>query len=790
MAEMMSFPCPHCKAGLQAPSDAAGREARCHHCEKTFMVPAQFLFDEPAPAPVKKPSTSTVTVGGKPVGGKPGSAPIRSGPGPVFVKPEPKSPAQVQKTGQNQALNQVSQMASLLALPLLAVVVLGGIAWWFFGGDAGEPKTSTEVVVDAATATDPAAEAAAVEVKRLRAEQELLQASKPAVIPVVPATAAVVATPSATTPAVKAAAAVAAAAVVPAAVAEAPKGKASSADFVEQFGPSVVVVKTNTGSGAGFVAFAADFIVTNYHVVSGSQSVQVAFIEGKNTSTHTATVVAVDADNDLALLRLSEPSKAKSLEFSDDVGLSAGAEVFTIGSPGAGTTILTQAVSHGIMSNPERLIGKQKYIQTDMVISPGNSGGPLMDLAGKVVGVVLAKITQQENIGFAIPSSLAKVLYREREKKFRVDGELMAWEAKQPFERLKRHAGAIPLNAYPTDLLLDAERDQLIGITPETNKVIFIDLKTRKMAREIFPSGTDPVDLHFGAPGEVWVANRTSKNLVALDLVGGKIVKNIALMHEPQAFVMVRKSVWFMDSAGQALVIKNTGKDESETALNIRSLSTYGAGANVLCGSTTAWLCEFEPDKFEAAVVRRRALKNALDDLAAGVGAKAGNPQAIEVKRKGLAKEVASNEAILSKVIKTYGKPAGVEGDFSAKQQSLFVDEPRKRIYFNRCVMELKDPSKVIGVFKSPEHSLKNNETLREFWSKNPALDQIRAVSPDGTVAVSGTHMYNTSDFTVIAELPVPTTAVVFHTDNKTLYFSDPVNHQVVGIEYRPKANE
>ena len=788
MAEMMSFPCPHCKAGLQAPSDAAGREARCHQCQKTFMVPAQFLFDEPAPAPVKKPSASSVAVGGKPVGGKSGAAPVRSGPGPVFVKPEPKSPAQVQKAGQKQALNQVSQVASLLALPLIAVIVLGGIAWWFFSGDADETKTTNEVIVDAATATTAAAEAAtAAEVKRLRAEQDRSQASKPAVIPVVPATAAVAA-PSATTPAVTTSAAVAPAAVAPAAVAEAPKGKASIADLVEQFGPSVVVVKTNTGSGAGFVAFAADFIVTNYHVVSGSQSVQVVFSDGKNTSTHTVAVVAVDADNDLALLRLSEPSKAKVLEFSPDTGLSAGAEVFTIGSPGVGTTILTQPVSHGIISNPERLIGKQKLVQIDTVISPGNSGGPLFDLAGKVIGVVSAKATRQENIGFAAPSSLVNFLYRERERKFRVDGEFIAWEARQPFERLKRHAGAIPLNTYPTDLLLDAERDQLIGISPETNKVIFIDLKNRKVAREIFPSGTDPVDLRFGAPGEVWVANRTSKNLVALDLVSGKVMKNISLAHEPQAFVIVRKSVWFMDGSGQALVIKNTGKDESETALNIRSLSTYGAGANILCGSTTAWLCEFEPDKFEAAITHRRVLKNALDDLNASV--KAGTPQAIEAKRKSLAKELASNEAVLSKVIKTYSKPAGVEGDFSAKQQSLFVDEPRKRIYFNRCVMELKDPGKIIGVFKSPEHSLKNNETLRVFWSKNPALDQIRAVSPDGTVAVSGTHIYNATDFTVIAELPVPTTAVVFHSDNKTLYFSDPVNNQVVGIEYRPKANE
>ena len=690
-------------------------------------------------------------------------------------------------------MNQVSHVASLLALPLIALVVLGGIAWWFFGGDAASDETENSAAVssDVAPVTDPVAEAAAAaEVKRLRAEQERMLASKTAAAAAAATSpAAVVAAAAPAVPAASAPAPVAiVAAAAPASATQESQGKPGIAGLVEKFGPSVVMVKTNLGSGVGFVAFAPDFIVTNYHLVSGTQSVQAIFIEGKNASPRSVTVVAVDVDNDLALLRLSEPSKVSVLEFASDTDLQTGTEVFAIGSPGVGTTVLTQTIFTSTVSHPELEIDKRKLLQTTTSISPIHSGSPWFNSEGKVVGVVLEKENRQENISFAVSSSLVKVLYREREKKFRVDGEFIAWEAKQPFERLKRHAGAIPLNAYLTDLLIDAERDQIIGISPETNKVVFIDLKTRKVAREIFPAGTDPVDLRFGAPGEVWVANRTSKNFVALDLVTGKVMKNISVMHEPQAFVMGRKSVWFMDGAGQAIVIKNTGKDESETALNIRSLSAYGAGANIICGSTSAWLCEFEPDKFEAAVAHRRALKNALDDLGAGV--KVGTPQATEAKRKSLAKDLTSNEAVLNKVVKTYSKPAGVEGDFSAKQQSLFVDEPRKRIYFNRCVMELKDPGKVIGVFKSPEHTLKNNETLKNFWSKNQTLDQIRAVSPDGTVAVSGTHIYNATDFTVIAELPVPTTALVFHRDLKTLYFIDPVNNQVVGIEYRIKDNK
>ena len=72
--------------------------------------------------------------------------------------------------------------------------------------------------------------------------------------------------------------------------------------------------------------------------------------------------------------------------------------------------------------------------------------------------------------------------------------------------------------------------------------------------------------------------------------------------------------------------------------------------------------------------------------------------------------------------------------------------------------MDAKDPGKIIGVFKSPEHSLKDNPKLGELFTKYPYYNQILAVSPDGGVAASGTHLYNTEDFTVIDELPVLTT--------------------------------
>ncbi|MBA3697307.1 MAG: trypsin-like peptidase domain-containing protein [Planctomycetes bacterium] len=807
MTDQMSFNCPHCKVGLQAPFDAIGRDVTCNKCGKRFIVPAQFEFDAPEPAKAApRPATGTAANSASKSGNKSGApAPARPATGPVFVKPEPK--AKPQPSAAKQVTEQASHIASLLALPLLALAVLGGGAWWFLSGDsAADGNAPTEqAALETPSSTAAGDDAAAAEVARLKAEQErkdkeaadkkyaeaLAKAAKDVALPkdlVAPTTAVAPGAkpaPSGTTALTAPAAASATPAV--ATTPEAPKGKSSIADLVEHCGPSVVVVKTNTGNGAGFIAFAPDLIVTNYHVVSGARTFQAIFIDGKRTVTHNVTVAAVDSENDLALLKLSSPIKAKVLEFADSSTLRSGSEVFAIGNPGMGGTILSQTVSNGIISNTERILGKRRFLQTNTAINPGNSGGPLFDLEGKVVGVVTAKATRQENIGFAVPASLVLDFYKERDSKYRVEGDFVKWEGKQPFERLRRHAGAIPLNTYPTEMVLDVERDQLVAISPDTNKVIFIDLKERKMTREVF-TGTDPVALQFGAKGEIWVANRTSKNFVSLDLVTGKVNKTLSLTHEPLSFTVGRNSIWFMDATGQAIVVRTSGKDESEADLFIRSLAIYGSGGDILCGSAKSWLCEFDPDKVQTVISRRRTQKKAIDDFNAD--ARSGSSKASQGRRDALIKDLADTEKILERAIKIYNQPAGTDVDFSQKQQSLFIDEPRNRIYFNRCVMDLKEPGKIVGVFKSPEHSLKDSEEIKAFYQKFPYLNQIRAVSPDGKFAVSGTHIYNTEDFTIIGELPLPTTSIVFHSDNKTLYLGDSINRQVVGIDYRQKPEE
>src|SRR5688572_23733679 len=168
MTDQMSFNCPHCQVGLQAPFDAIGRDVQCNKCGKRFIVPAQFEFDAPQPAKAApRPATTATTKPGAP------SPANRPATGPVFVKPEPKAKPQVSAASKITA--QASHIASLLALPVIALAVLGGGAWWFFSGDDSSESdaAATEQPAPSTTETTAAADAAAAaEVASLKAEQE------------------------------------------------------------------------------------------------------------------------------------------------------------------------------------------------------------------------------------------------------------------------------------------------------------------------------------------------------------------------------------------------------------------------------------------------------------------------------------------------------------------------------------------------------------------------------------------------------------------------------------------
>jgi hypothetical protein len=164
---------------------------------------------------------------------------------------------------------------------------------------------------------------------------------------------------------------------------------------------STVTIVTNDGFGSGVVISADGKILTNEHVISGASSIEVIFNNGLRLD---AEVVRKDRYYDVALLQISvgKGYKPLPLAIGENIGYEIGDDVMAIGTPIA--IDLGQTVSRGIVSG-NRKHEERLFIQTDVSVNSGNSGGPLINKDGKVVGIVTMKITgdRAEGLAFAVP---------------------------------------------------------------------------------------------------------------------------------------------------------------------------------------------------------------------------------------------------------------------------------------------------------------------------------------------------------------------------------------------------
>ena len=165
--------------------------------------------------------------------------------------------------------------------------------------------------------------------------------------------------------------------------------------------------QTQKAQGSGWVYDSQGDVVTNQHVVAGAQSISVTFWNGKSYSAH---VVGTDASTDLAVIKVDAPSSLLSpLEVGDSSQVAVGDGVVAIGSPfGLAETVTSGIVSalHRQMSSPSGFAIPDS-IQTDAAINHGNSGGPLLNSLGQVIGVnaqIESDSGGNDGVGFAIPS--------------------------------------------------------------------------------------------------------------------------------------------------------------------------------------------------------------------------------------------------------------------------------------------------------------------------------------------------------------------------------------------------
>lgn len=167
------------------------------------------------------------------------------------------------------------------------------------------------------------------------------------------------------------------------------------------------------GVGSGFIVNAKGYILTNEHVVEGSSRIIVGLQSGEK---YRGRVIGIDEETDVAVIKIDAPQDLPTVTLGDSNAAQVGDWVLAIGSPFG----LDQTVTAGIISKKERetpyFTNFQRFLQTDAAINRGNSGGPLVNMRGEVIGInsqIATSTGDYNGIGFALPAVEANFVYRQ-----------------------------------------------------------------------------------------------------------------------------------------------------------------------------------------------------------------------------------------------------------------------------------------------------------------------------------------------------------------------------------------
>jgi serine protease Do len=167
------------------------------------------------------------------------------------------------------------------------------------------------------------------------------------------------------------------------------------------FEPVIFKVNTAEGSGTSFYLKDKDIFVTNYHVVG--QFKQIA-LEDHDGNRFLGNVIMVNPDDDIAFVRAETAFELPHLPLHPHESVNRGDKVYVAGFPFG----MPFTVTEGVVSAPSQPMSGKNYIQTDAAVNPGNSGGPVLNANGEVIGITTSKFSDADNMGFAVPISVLK----------------------------------------------------------------------------------------------------------------------------------------------------------------------------------------------------------------------------------------------------------------------------------------------------------------------------------------------------------------------------------------------
>jgi serine protease Do len=191
-----------------------------------------------------------------------------------------------------------------------------------------------------------------------------------------------------------------------------PPRQITTVEAAERYGPAVGVVKTAAGMGSGFLINTNGYLITNFHVIRGEKHISMTlFIKEdkilRRVVHKDVEIIATAPFHDLAVLHIKD-FKANITPVVLEAGetLQVGETVFAIGNPLG----LERTVTEGVLSQTHRNFGGILYLQVDAPVNSGNSGGPLFNACGQVIGVINMGVPSMEGLNFAIPARHLKYI--------------------------------------------------------------------------------------------------------------------------------------------------------------------------------------------------------------------------------------------------------------------------------------------------------------------------------------------------------------------------------------------
>ena len=362
------------------------------------------------------------------------------------------------------------------------------------------------------------------------------------------------------------------------------------------------------GQGLGFIFDPEGYIITNNHVVEGAEEIKVKLSGGEEIA---AEIIGLDPKTDLALIKLKKAGAYPYLSLGDSGQVRIGDWVVAIGNPFG----LDHTVTSGILSARSRSIGAGPYddfLQTDAAINLGNSGGPLLNLRGEVIGINTAIIAGGNNIGFAIPTNLAKGVVNQLKSKGRV---VRGW------------MGVM-----------------IVEVKPELAKGFGLGEPRGALVREIDPTGPavaaklKPGDVILKFDGQE-VKQWQDLPLIVANTDVGKKVKIVVFREGKEATLDLTVSELkdnASDAAGAKADAEALGLNLSEITTEMRSRHKLGEQEGLFVSGVEAGSPAAEAD-FQAGdvvfEVNGRAIRKSDDYRAALKGKKAGEALSFLVRR-------------------------------------------------------------------------------------------------------------------------------------------------------------